>query len=169
MQVREEARSSAREECPNYWHAFNSRRECNTKYGSLDCWTTTTDVFAYGLSSSMIEYCQVLIQLGQLTNYQVCSFLSERCGVVHQHCLSKVSWYNLSRDLLVKELNGYNLNPDVRQAKKGDMRKVVVRLLNTVNPSCEASFFCPTRCFLVFPIFNVVVDGLISWTSVSLV
>jgi hypothetical protein len=114
-------------------NAFDSRRECNTEHGSLDCWTTTADGFAYGLSSSMVEYCQVLIQLGQLTDSQVCSLLSRS---VHS-CLSKVSWYNLSRDLLVDELNEYNLNSLVRQLTKDDLEQVARQLLDTVNVTFE--------------------------------
>ncbi|CAF2437714.1 unnamed protein product [Rotaria sp. Silwood2] len=34
------------------------KRKCDTAGGSLECWKETTDGFAYGLSTAMIDFCQ---------------------------------------------------------------------------------------------------------------
>lgn len=47
------------------------RRQCNTKYGSLSCWKTTTNGFAYGLATAMIDYCQVILNIRKLSNDKV--------------------------------------------------------------------------------------------------
>jgi hypothetical protein len=47
------------------------RRNCNTVQGSLDCWKTTTDGFAYGLATSMIDFCQVIIKIRDLPDEKV--------------------------------------------------------------------------------------------------
>ena len=39
------------------------RRQCNTAEGSLECWTKTTDGFSYGLATSMIDFCQVILKV----------------------------------------------------------------------------------------------------------
>ena len=48
-----------------------ARRDCNTEYGSLDCWKATAGAFTYGLSTSMIDFCQVILQIHNLTNEKV--------------------------------------------------------------------------------------------------
>jgi hypothetical protein len=47
------------------------RRNCNTVQGSLDCWKTTTDGFAYGLATSMIDFCQVIIKIRDFPDEKV--------------------------------------------------------------------------------------------------
>ncbi|CAF4613317.1 unnamed protein product [Rotaria socialis] len=44
------------------------KRTCNTLYGSLGCWSETADGFAYGLSTAMIDYCQVILNIRLLTS-----------------------------------------------------------------------------------------------------
>ncbi|CAF2110574.1 unnamed protein product [Rotaria magnacalcarata] len=56
------------------------KRTCNTMYGSLGCWSETTDGFAYGLSTAMIDYCLVILNIRFLTN-------------------ETVRWYNASQDI----------------------------------------------------------------------
>jgi hypothetical protein len=50
---------------------FIIRRECDTTRGSLDCWKATTDGFTYGLSTAMIDYCQVILQIRQMADDKV--------------------------------------------------------------------------------------------------
>ena len=47
------------------------RRSCNTVQGSLDCWTKTTDGFAYGLSTAMIDFCQTILKIRNLANVKI--------------------------------------------------------------------------------------------------
>ncbi len=47
------------------------RRECNTEHGSIDCWEKTTDGFAYGLATTMVDYCQVILELRQMSHDKV--------------------------------------------------------------------------------------------------
>lgn len=47
------------------------RRNCDTETGSLDCWKETTDGFSYGLSTAMIDFCQVILKIRDLNNGQV--------------------------------------------------------------------------------------------------
>ncbi len=51
---------------------FLTRRNCNTEEGTLACWKTTTDGFTYGLSTTMIDFCQVILKIRNLTNEKVC-------------------------------------------------------------------------------------------------
>ncbi|CAF1304833.1 unnamed protein product [Adineta steineri] len=106
------------------------KRECDTQYGTYDCWKTTIDGFTYGLSTSMINYCQVILQ-------------------VRQKIDEKFSWYNVSRDLLTKQINEYNLDSKARQITKNDAKQIVTTLLNkcfytssssisSIQPSCPS-------------------------------
>ncbi|UJR26824.1 hypothetical protein I4U23_008137 [Adineta vaga] len=85
-------------------------RECNTVEGSLACWTATTDGFAYGLSTAMIDFCQVILKVRELAN-------------------ETESWYNISRNILMKQIENYELE-EVRQLKKSDIEAIAISLLN---------------------------------------
>lgn len=54
------------------------RRNCNTESGSLQCWKETTDGFSYGLSTAMIDFCQVILKIRNLTSEQVCLISSNK-------------------------------------------------------------------------------------------
>jgi hypothetical protein len=56
-----------------FFATFIIRRKCNTEEGTLDCWKETTDGFAYGLSTAMIDYCQVILKIRDLTTDKVCT------------------------------------------------------------------------------------------------
>lgn len=58
----------------NLYKRFLSRRGCSTTKGSLECWKSTTDGFTYGLSTAMVDFCRVVINLRNLTD-PVCIFL----------------------------------------------------------------------------------------------
>jgi hypothetical protein len=88
------------------------RRECNTEHGTFDCWERTTNGFAYGLSTAMIDYCQAILQLHQLNNE---------------------SLYNISRDILIKQIDKYNLDKNVHQLTKNNIEQVSISLLNKVK------------------------------------
>jgi hypothetical protein len=47
------------------------RRNCNTMLGSLDCWKETTDGFSYGLATSMVDFCQVILKIRDFSNDKV--------------------------------------------------------------------------------------------------
>lgn len=47
------------------------RRNCNTEEGSFECWKTTTDGFAYGVSTAMIDFCQTILQNRPRTNVRI--------------------------------------------------------------------------------------------------
>ncbi len=59
----------------DFYLPINFRRNCNTEEGSLECWKATTDGFAYGLSTAMIDFCQVILKLRNLTNEKVSQVL----------------------------------------------------------------------------------------------
>lgn len=88
------------------------RRDCNTKHGSLECWQQTTDGFTYGLSTAMIDYCQVILQLRQTTH---------------------PSWYNTSRDILIEQIREYDLNNSTHQLSKNDIERVALLILDKVR------------------------------------
>ena len=95
-----------------FFVTFIIRRKCNTEEGTFDCWKETTDGFAYGLSTAMIDYCQVILQL---------------------HQMNGGSWYNISRDILVNQIDKYNLDKGVRQLSKNDIQRVSTLLLDKVK------------------------------------
>ncbi|CAF3757976.1 unnamed protein product [Rotaria socialis] len=66
------------------------KRTCNTLYGSLGCWSETADGFAYGLSTAMIDYCQVILNIRLLTS-------------------ETGSWYNASHAILAEQIKQYSL------------------------------------------------------------
>ena len=53
------------------------RRECTAADGSVDCWRTTADGFAYGLAAAMVDYCQSILKLRQENNASVRQFVFE--------------------------------------------------------------------------------------------
>jgi hypothetical protein len=60
----------------------------------------------------MIDYCQVILQLRQMNSQ---------------------SWYNISRDILIREIDNYDLNKKVHQLTKNDIELVAISLLNRVK------------------------------------
>jgi hypothetical protein len=60
----------------------------------------------------MIDYCQVILQLRQMNSQ---------------------SWYNISRDILIREIDNYDLNKKVHQLTKNDIELVAISLLNQVK------------------------------------
>ena len=67
MQVSEEKT----ERTDRWSFRFAFRRECTAVDGSVDCWTKTTDGFAYGLAAAMADYCQSILKLRQESNASV--------------------------------------------------------------------------------------------------
>jgi hypothetical protein len=59
------------------YQLFIIRRKCNIEQGTTDCWKATTDGFAYGLSTAMIDFCQVILKIGNLPNREVCTILTD--------------------------------------------------------------------------------------------
>lgn len=88
------------------------RRECNSEQGTMDCWKETTDGFTYGLSTAMIDYCQVILQLRQLNNS---------------------SWYTTSREMLMQQIEKYSVEKNVRQLTKDEIKQVSILILDKVN------------------------------------
>ncbi|CAF1564391.1 unnamed protein product [Adineta ricciae] len=88
-------------------------RTCNTKYGTMNCWQSTIDGFTYGLSTTMVDYCQVTLQLSQIKDEK-----------------QKLLWYNTSRDILTEQINAYNLDKMDRQLSKHDVEQIATTLLN---------------------------------------
>ncbi len=78
----------------------------------MDCWKQTTDGFTYGLSTAMIDYCQVILQLQQM---------------------NRNSWYNISLDVLMQQVKRYSVEKDVRQLAKNDIEQVSILILDKVN------------------------------------
>jgi hypothetical protein len=52
-------------------HGLFIRRNCNTEEGSLDCWKETTDGFTYGLSTTMIDFCQTILKIRTIANVNI--------------------------------------------------------------------------------------------------
>ena len=96
------------------WFCSIIRRDCNSRHGTLECWQQTTDGFTYGLSTAMIDYCQVVLQLRQMNN---------------------PSWYNISRDILIERIEKYNLDKSLHQLNKTDIEQVSLLILNKVRRS----------------------------------
>ena len=88
------------------------RRECNTEHGTIECWKQTTDGFTYGLSTAMVDYCQMISQLQQL---------------------DENTWYNTSRDILKQQIQRYSIENGVRQLSKDDVEHVAMLILDKVN------------------------------------
>jgi hypothetical protein len=78
----------------------------------MDCWKETTDGFTYGLSTAMIDYCQVILQLRQLNNN---------------------SWYTTSREMLMQQIEKYSVEKNVRQLTKDEIKQVSILILDKVN------------------------------------
>jgi hypothetical protein len=78
----------------------------------MDCWKETTDGFTYGLSTAMIDYCQVILQLRQLNNS---------------------SWYTTSREMLMQQIEKYSVEKNVRQLTKDEIKQVSILILDKVN------------------------------------
>jgi preprotein translocase subunit SecG len=94
------------------------KRECNSEHGTMDCWKQTTDGFTYGLSTAMIDYCQVILQLQQM---------------------DRNSWYNISLDVLMQQVKRYSVEKDVRQLAKNDIEQVSILILDKCfNPSSSS-------------------------------
>ncbi|CAF4823001.1 unnamed protein product, partial [Rotaria sp. Silwood1] len=103
-------------------------RTCDSKHGSIDCWKITTDGFTYGLSTAMIDYCEVILNLRQINNNQI-------------------SWYNISRDILIQEIAQYDLDPKVRQLTKKNIEDIAISLLNNcfyTSLSISSQPSCPS-------------------------
>jgi hypothetical protein len=86
------------------------RRQCNIEQGTLDCWTTTVDAFAYGLSSAMIDYCQLILHLRSLNNETstVCSHALCIC-----HCRSiHICLCFLFEDIMAYDESRYSQTTD---------------------------------------------------------
>lgn len=77
----------------------------------MDCWKETTDGFTYGLSTAMIDYCQVILQLQQMNNN---------------------SWKNTSHDILVQQIQKYSVEKNVRQLTKDKIEQVAILILDKV-------------------------------------
>jgi hypothetical protein len=60
----------------------------------------------------MIDYCQVILQIHQMNNKD---------------------WYNISRDILIQQIDKYNIDKNVRQLTKNDIEQVSISLLDKVN------------------------------------
>ncbi|CAF0995483.1 unnamed protein product [Rotaria sordida] len=105
------------------------KRACDTKHGTFDCWKATTNGFTYGLSTAMIDYCEVILNLRQITH-------------------DKISWYNISRDILIQQIIQYDLDPKVHQLTKNDIQEVAISLLNkcfyTTSISSSLQPSCPS-------------------------
>ncbi|CAF1596241.1 unnamed protein product [Rotaria magnacalcarata] len=105
------------------------KRTCNTMYGSLGCWSETTDGFAYGLSTAMIDYCLVILNIRFLTN-------------------ETVRWYNASRAILAEQIEQYSLTNDVKQLTKEDIEQIATSLLescfNSSSPITLTEPSCPS-------------------------
>lgn len=78
----------------------------------MECWQQTTDGFTYGLSTAMIDYCQVVLQLRQMNN---------------------PLWYNISRDILIERIQKYDLVKSIHQLKKTDIEQVSLLILDKVS------------------------------------
>ncbi|CAF1082408.1 unnamed protein product [Adineta steineri] len=104
------------------------KRSCNTQKGSTECWKTTTDGFASGLSAAMIDFCQVVLKVRYLTN-------------------ETESWYGISRNILTKQIEEYEHEDGVRQLSTEDIKLIAISLLDkcfnssSSSPSSEPS--CP--------------------------
>lgn len=80
----------------------------------------------------MIDYCQVILEL---------------------HQVNGKSWYNTSRDILLKQIVLYNLNTKVRQLSKQDIEQVSISLLDKVKFFDYKNFFFLFLHNLVFLFF----------------
>ncbi|CAF1476184.1 unnamed protein product [Adineta ricciae] len=91
---------------------FNTKctRQCNTAEGSLECWTKTTDGFSYGLATSMIDFCQVILKVRELTD-------------------ETNSWYTVARDLLKEQIEKYEIG-GARQLSSEAVEEVAISLLD---------------------------------------
>jgi len=78
----------------------------------MDCWKETTDGFTYGLSTAMIDYCQVILQLRQLNNN---------------------SWYTTSSEMLMQQIQKFSVEKNVRQLTKDEIKQVSILILDKVN------------------------------------
>jgi hypothetical protein len=114
---------------PFFVFFFIIRRECNTEYGTLDCWKRTTNGFSYGLSTAMIDYCQLILQLHQNNNE---------------------SLYNISQNILIKEIDKYNIDKKIRQLTNNDIKQVSISLLNKVKYNYDFIF---SSSFINFSVF----------------
>lgn len=85
-------------------------RGCSTTQGSLDCWKATTDGFTYGLSSAMVDFCRIVLKLRNLTDSE--------------------NWHRIAGDMLNKHINDYEIDSDVRQISRDDMKLVATSLLD---------------------------------------
>ena len=114
---------------------FIPRRECNSQHGTFECWQKTTDGFAYGLSTAMIDYCQVVIELRRMNN---------------------PSWYNISREILSEQITKYNLDGKVRQLTRNDIEQVSLLILNKVKTERERDPFIDLvlHCFFSVSILH---------------
>jgi len=76
--------------------------------GTVDCWKRTTNSFAYGLSTALVDYCQLI-----------------------QH-LDSNQWLNTTKTILFQQIDKYNINPKVRQLKKSDIQDLSLLLIHQV-------------------------------------
>ena len=111
--------------------SFSPSRKCNTEKGTLACWKSTTDGFAYGLSTAMIDFCQTILALRNLPGSQVSP--RSMCFVVHSiHSRPQESWRTTSREILQKQIADYDLAKGTRQLTKEEVTQAAVLLLDKV-------------------------------------
>ena len=84
----------------------------------------------------MVDYCQVISQLRQITQDRVSEFIQ---GTSRHARFVQSLWYNISRDILSQQLNEYNLDGSPRQITKDDVEQMSISLLNRVNTSMDSS------------------------------
>jgi len=60
----------------------------------------------------MIDYCQIILHIHQMNNKD---------------------WYNISRDILIQQIDKYNIDKNVRQLTKNDIEQVSISLLDKVK------------------------------------
>lgn len=47
--------------------------------------------------------------------------------------MNNKDWYNISRDILIQQIDKYNIDKNVRQLTKNDIEQVSISLLDKVN------------------------------------
>jgi hypothetical protein len=108
----------------------------------------------------MIDYCRLIQHIDRIQSKQI---------KLHDAIHSSTSWYNLSRDILIEQIDRYNIGPKVRQISKLDMQEIAGSLLDKVRRTIHVEYARYMRILVVDLVFRCIIIDIVRSTIVSVV